>query len=269
MPQILKDVIDEGVATITLNRPESLNAFTYSMYGELFGALDAIRYDPDIRVVILTGAGKGFCSGADTSGAAGAPDWVPDSMAPIERNRAIMDVLGRLPAALHSLPQPVIGAINGAAAGVGYALALACDLCLTVKTAKFVPAFHNTGTGSEFGASWMLPKLVGLQRAMEILLTGRMMLGEEAASLGLCLCAFDDTAAMNAAALEMARMIRSNVPRAVSLAKQSVWTNLGVGSLGAAMELELRAISLAGNSEDAKEKRQSVAERRVPKFLNR
>jgi enoyl-CoA hydratase len=239
------------------------------MYGELLQALEGIRYDPAIRVVILTGAGRGFCAGADTSGAAGAPDWVPDSMAPVERNRAIMDVLGRLPSALHSLPQPVIGAINGAAAGVGYALAISCDLCLTTKTAKFLPAFHNTGTGSELGASWLLPKLVGLQAAMEILLTGRMMLGEEAASIGLCLRAFDDSEAMNLAALEIARQICSNVPRAVTLAKQSVRTNLSVASFGAALEVELRAISLAADSDDAKEKRASVAERRAPKFVNR
>ncbi len=163
----------------------------------------------------------------------------------------------------------MIGAINGAAAGVGFALALSCDVCLTTKSAKFVPAFHNTGTGSEFGASWLLPKLVGLQAAMEILLTGRMMLGEEAASIGLCLRAYDDTEALNAAALEMARQVRANVPRAVTLAKQSVRTNLSVGSFGAALEVELRAIALAGNSDDAQEKRAAVAERRAPKFVNR
>ena len=269
MSQVLKEVIEEGVAKITLNRPDSLNAFTYTMYGEFLQALDSIRYDPSIRVVILTGAGKAFCSGADISGAAGTPDWVPDSMAPVERNRAIMDVLGRLPSGLQSLPQPVIGAINGAAAGVGYALALSCDLCLTTKAAKFLPAFHNTGTGSEFGASWLLPKLVGLQHAMEILLTGRLMLGEEAAQIGLCLRAFDAPDAMSAAALEIAKQIRSNVPRAVTLAKQSVWASLSVASFGAALEMEIRAISLAGNSEDAKEKRASLAERRLPKFTNR
>ena len=268
MSLILRELIDEGVARITLNRPDSLNAFTYAMYGELLRELEAIRYDPAIRVLILTGAGKAFCSGADISGAAGVPEWVPDSMAPVERNRAIMDVLGRLPSALQSMPQPVIGAINGAAAGVGYALALSCDLCLTTKTAKFLPAFHNTGTGSEFGASWLLPKRVGLQRAMEILLTGRMMLGEEAAQIGLCLRSFNDSEAMSLGALEIAKQICSNVPRAVTLAKQSVWANLSVASFGAALEMELRAISLAGNSEDAKEKRASVAERRAPKFTN-
>jgi enoyl-CoA hydratase len=269
MSQIIREVVEEGVVRIVMNRPSSLNAFTYSMYGELLQTLDGIRYDPAIRVVILTGAGTAFCSGADISGAAGKPDWVPDSLAPVERNRAILDVLGRLPAALHSLPQPVIGAINGAAAGVGYALALSCDVCLTLRSAKFLPAFHNTGTGSEFGASWLLPKLVGLQRAMEILLTGRLMLGEEATQIGLCLRAYDDAEALNLAALEMAKQIRANVPRAVTLAKQSVWANLSVASFGAAMEMELRAISLAGNSDDAKEKRTAMAERRAPKFNNR
>lgn len=269
MSQILEERIEEGIARITLNRPDALNAFTYSMYDEFFQALDRVRYDPSVRVVVLTGAGRAFCSGADVSGAAGSPHWVPDSMAPVERARAIMDVLGRLPSALQSLPQPVIGAINGAAAGVGYGLALSCDLCLTVKAAKFVPAFHNTGTGSEFGASWLLPKLVGLQRAMEILLSGRMMRGEEAEQVGLCLRAYDDTEAMYEAVLELARQIRANVPRAVMLAKQSVWANLSVGSFGAAMEMELRAISLASNTEDAVEKRRAVAERRAPTFNNR
>ena len=269
MSQVLKETVEAGVVKITLNRPDALNAFTYSMYGEFLAALDSVRYDPEVRVVVLTGAGRAFCSGADVSGAAGSPDWVPDSMDKPERNRAIMDVLSRIVTGLHSLPQPVIGAINGAAAGVGYALALSCDMNLTTKTAKWLPAFHNTGTGSEFGASWLLPKLVGLQRAMEILLTGRLMLGEEAAQAGLALRAYDDAEAMHAAALEIAAQIRGNVPRAVTLAKQSVWSNLSVSSFGAALEMETRAIALAGNSADATEKRTAIAQRRAPVFTNR
>jgi enoyl-CoA hydratase len=268
MSQILLDLIDEGVARVTLNRPDKLNAFTYAMYDEFFRVFEEIRYNPDIRVVILTGAGKGFCSGADIS-SGGKPAWVPDSMASAERNRAIMTVIGRMPSVLHTLPQPVIGAINGAAAGIGYALALSCDLCVTTKTAKFLPAFHNSGTGSEMGASWLLPRLVGLQRAMDILLTGRTMLGEEAAQIGLALAAFDDVEAMNRKALEIAGQIRANVPRAVNLAKQSVLGNLSVGSFEVALEMELRAISLAQNSDDAKEKRAATNERRAPKFSNR
>jgi enoyl-CoA hydratase len=268
MTEILSDRIDEGVARVTLNRPDKLNAFTYAMYDKFFQVLDEIRYNPDIRVVVLTGAGRAFCSGADISGA-DKPAWAPESLAPVERNRAIMDVIGRLPTALRTLPQPVIGAINGAAAGVGYSLALSCDLCLTTKTAKFLPAFHNSGTGSELGASWLLPRLVGVQKAMDILLTGRLMLGEEAAKIGLALDAFDDVETLNAKVLEKAAQIRANVPRAVNLAKQSVWGNLSVGSFETALEMELRAICLAQNSEDAKEKRASVAERRAPKFKNR
>jgi enoyl-CoA hydratase len=268
MSQVLLEVGDDGVAKIILNRPDRLNAFTYSMYDEFFAALDKVRYDPNVRVVILTGAGKAFCSGADIGGA-GSPGWVPDSMGPIERNRAIMDVIGKLPSALRSLPQPVIGVINGSAAGIGYSLALASDICVTTKSAKFVPAFHNTGTGSELGASWLLPRLVGLQRAMDILLTGRTMLGEEAAQIGLALAALDDADAALAKGLEIAAQICANVPRAVNLAKQSVWSNLSIGSFEAALELEIRAISLASNSEDAAEKRASVAQRRAPKFSNR
>jgi enoyl-CoA hydratase len=268
MSQVLVDLIDDGVVRITLNRPDKLNAFTYSMYDEFFRALDDIRYNPEIRVVILTGAGRAFCSGADISGV-DKPAWAPETLAPVERNRAIMDVIGKLPGALRSLPQPVIAAINGAAAGIGFSLALASDLCLTTKTAKFLPAFHNSGTGSELGASWLLPRMVGLQRAMDILLTGRLMLGEEAAAVGVALEALEDVEALNSKALEMARQICANVPRAVLLAKQSVWGNLSVGSFEVALEMELRAISLAQNSDDAKEKRAAVAERRAPKFSNR
>jgi enoyl-CoA hydratase len=268
MSQILFDVIDEGVAQITLNRPDRLNAFTYSMYDEFFAAFNKVRYNPEIRVVILTGAGKAFCSGADLQGA-GSPAWVPDSMAPVERQRAIMDVIGKMPMAMRSLPQPVICAVNGSAAGIGYSLTLASDLCITVKSAKFVPAFHNAGTGSEMGASWLLPRTIGLQRAMEALLTGRTMLGEETAQIGLTLAALDDIEALNAKALDLANQIKANVPRAVNLVKQSVWGNLAVASFEAAVEMEMRAISLAQNTEDAKEKRTAMFEKRAPKFNNR
>jgi enoyl-CoA hydratase len=268
MSQVLFEMLEGGVAKVTLNRPDKLNAFTYSMYDEYFAALNKVRYNPNVRVVILTGAGKAFCSGADVGGA-GTASWVTEDMHPIERNRALVDVIGKLPTALKSLPQPVIGAINGAAAGIGYSIALACDICITTKTAKWLPAFHNTGTGSELGASWLLPRLVGVQRAMDILLTGRTMLGEEAAQIGLALAAMDDADAAQAKALEVAAQICANVPRAVNLAKHSIWANLSVGSLEAAMEMEIRAISLAGNSEDAVEKRKSIAERRAPKFSNR
>lgn len=269
MSQILLDHPAEGVARVTLNRPDKLNSFSYSMYDELFATLDKIRYDPAIRSVILTGAGKGFCAGHDVSGTGGKAEWVPKDCGPVEAGRAVMSVIARLPAALRSLPQPVIGAINGAAAGVGYVLALSTDLCLTTKTAKFVPSFHNAGTGTELGVSWLLPRLVGLQHAMDILLTGRTMLGEEAARIGLVLRALDDADALMVEALAVADQIAGNVPVAVTLAKHSIMSNLSVGSFEAALELELRAIMIAGGSEDAKERRTARAEGRKPVFRSR
>lgn len=271
MSQVLLDHPVEGVARVTLNRPDKLNAFSYSMYEELFAILDKIRYDPSIRSVILTGAGKGFCAGHDVSGSGGTADWAPSPVdaGMAERGRALMSVIARVPAAVRSLPQPVIGAINGAAAGVGYVLALSTDLCLTTKTAKFVPSFHNAGTGTELGVSWLLPRMVGLSHAMDILLTGRVMLGEEAARIGLVLRALEDTDALMEEALAVAEQISGNVPMAVTLAKQSILSNLSVGSFDAALEIELRAITIAGGSEDARERRVAMAEKRKPVFRSR
>ena len=269
MTQILVDKPQEGVTRITLNRPDKLNSFTYTMYKEFLEALDQVRYDNATRVVILTGAGKGFCAGHDVSGGGGQPDWVPDDMAPAEKNRAILSVIGHLPMALRSLPQPVIGAINGAAAGMGYALALSTDICLVTKATKLVPSFHNAGTGSELGMSWLMPRLVGLQHAMDILLTGRAMQGEEAARIGLAAQCSEDTEALAIDALATAAQICGNVPRAVNLTKHSIWANLSVGSFDAALEMELRAIVIAGNSEDAKERRTAMFEKRPPQFRNR
>jgi enoyl-CoA hydratase len=269
MAQVLVDTSGEEIVRITLNRPDKLNAFSYSMYDEFLAALDQVRYSRKARVVILTGAGTAFCSGHDVSGTGGAPAWVPEDLALAERQRAIMSVIGRLPIAMRSLPQPIIGAINGAAAGIGYALAISCDLLITTRAAKFVPSFHNAGTGSELGASWLLPRLVGLQHAMDILLTGRPMLGEEAARIGLALAAVEDGEALAAKSLEMAELIKGNVPRAVNLAKQSIWAGLSIGSFESALELEQRAITIAGGSDDAGERRKARAEKRTPNFNNR
>jgi enoyl-CoA hydratase len=269
MDQVLIDKPQEGVTRITLNRPDKLNAFSYTMYREFLAALEQIRYDTATRVVILTGAGKGFCARHDVSGSGGQPDWVPDDMAPADKNRAILAVIGHLPMAMRNLPQPVIGAINGAAAGMGYALALSTDICLVTKATKLVPSFHNAGTGSELGMSWLLPRMVGLQHAMDILLTGKPMQGEEAARIGLAARCSEDSEALAADALSTAAQICNNVPWAVNLAKHSVWSNLSVGSFDAALEIELRAIVIAGNSDDAKERRKAAFEKRAPKYQNR
>jgi enoyl-CoA hydratase len=264
MGDIKQDVPAAGIARLTLNRPEALNALTYAMYEEMLAKLDAIRFDPVVRVVILTGAGRGFCAGHDLK-AAGTPNWVPPGQGKAQTNLAIMAKLSELPRLIRALPQPVIAAVNGVVAGAGYPIALAADLCLAARSAKFVNAFHNAGTGHEMGLSYMLPRLVGAQRAAELLLTGRAVMAEEAERIGLILRAVEDDK-LTEAALALADQIAVNSPIGVALTKQSMWLNSNAPSLEAAIELENRAIFISQSTQDTAEKRKSFIEKRRPNF---
>jgi enoyl-CoA hydratase len=264
MSEIEQDEPAEGVCRLTLNRPDALNALTYTMYEDLLAKLEAIRFDPRIRVVILTGAGRGFCSGHDVR-AAGSPGWVAEGLGKAQMQRAILVKLGAIPQLIRALPQPVIAAVNGVAAGAGYPIALAADLCLAARSAKFVNAFHNAGTGHELGLSYMLPRLVGAQRAAELLLTGRAVPAEEAAVMGMILRAVDDGNLMNEA-LALADQIMVNSPIGIALTKQSMWLNANAPSLEAAIELENRAIVISQSTEDSAEKRAAFVEKRKPIF---
>jgi enoyl-CoA hydratase len=173
--------------------------------------------------------------------------------------------LSAIPLAIRALPQPVIAAVNGAAAGTGYAIALAADLCIASRTAKFVNAFHNAGTGHEIGFSYMLPRLVGYQRAAELLLTGRPVHADEAAAIGMILKAVEDNLLMEEA-LMLADQILVNSPIGIAITKQSMWLNASAGSLEAAIELENRGIFMSQSTEDSAEKRQASIEKRRPRF---
>lgn len=265
MSDILIDEPLAGVRRLTLNRPQQLNAFTFAMYSQLLEALERLRNDSSVRVVILTGSGKGFCAGHDLK-SAGDPAWIDDpQMGKTYRGQYAMAEIARIPPLMRKLPQPVICAVNGAAAGIGYALALSAELCIAAKSAKFVNSFHNAGTGHELGLSYLLPRAVGTQRAAEILLTGRAVLAEEAERIGLVLRAVADEELMDAA-LELARSILANVPIGVWLTKQSLWLNQAAGSLEAAIELEGRAVAIAQATQDAAEKRAAFLEKRTPAF---
>jgi enoyl-CoA hydratase len=267
MSEILFDEPLSGVTRLTLNRPQQLNAFTYAMYSELLGFLEKSRHDSKTRVIILTGSGKAFCAGHDLR-SAGEPGWVDDpALGKAYRGKYTISELNRIPLLMRQLPQPIICAVNGAAAGIGYALALASDLCVAGKSARFVNSIHNAGTGHELGLSYMLPRAVGTQRAAELLLTARPVLAEEAERIGLVLRAVPDEE-LPEAALELARGVLVNVPIGVWLTKQSLWLNQGVGSLEAAIELESRAVAIAQSTADAADKRASFIEKRPPKFTN-
>jgi enoyl-CoA hydratase len=267
MPNLLVERSPEGVVTLTMNRPESLNAFTFAMYEELIAALEALRHDASARVVILTGAGRAFCAGHDLGAGGGAP-WVDPALGKPYAAKHSITRIAQIPLLMRAIPQPVIAAVNGAAAGLGFAFALAADLCVVARSAKFVNAIHNAGTGHELGMSWMLPRAVGTQRAAEILLTSRPILADEAERIGLALRAVDDDKLL-AEARTLAASICANVPLGVWLTKQSLWLNQGVGSLEAACEIEARAVFMAQATQDAAEKRKSFIEKRPPRFDNR
>ena len=267
MSEIELDHPAEGVARLTLNRPDSLNAFTYTMYEALHARLSQLRFDPSVRVLILTGAGRGFCAGHDIR-AAGSPAWVAEGLGMAQATRAIMARLGEIPVLMRSLPQPVICAVNGVAAGAGYAISAAADLTLAGRSARFVNAFHNAGTGHELGFSWTLPRRVGSQRAAELLLTGRAVDAEEAAAIGLVLRTVDDEA-LQGEALALAGRILANSPIGIALTKQTMWLNASATSLEAAIELENRAIFMSQSTEDTAEKRKAFVEKRPPAFRQR
>jgi len=173
---VLKDVQD-GVVTLTLNRPERLNAWTQELERDYFAALAECAASPDVRVIVVTGAGRGFCAGADmqelqTLGENGVSD------AQVEQPRTAQTY------AL-TVPKPIIAAINGPCAGIGLVQALMCDLRFAAEDAKLTTAFARRGLVAEHGISWILPRLVGPARALDLLLSGRVVLGREAAAMGL------------------------------------------------------------------------------------
>jgi enoyl-CoA hydratase len=267
MSDIEQDAPAPGICRLTFNRPDALNALTYAMYEELIAKLEAIGFNSAIRVVVLTGSGRGFCAGHDLR-ASGTPAWVADGLGKAQWSRAVLAKLGRIPTLIRALPQPVIAAVNGVTAGAGYSIALAADLCIATRGARFVNAYHNAGTGHELGLSYMLPRLVGAQRAAEILLCGRAVMAEEAASIGMILRAVDDAALMDET-LALAGRIMANSPIGIALTKQSMWMNADASSLEAAIELENRAIFVSQSTEDTAEKRAAFLEKREPLFTQR
>ena len=260
------DDLVPGVRRITLNRPDSYNAFLDSMYVELLEILSKTGRDPSVRVVVLTGAGKGFCAGRDTANQE-PENWVPAGIGKPHYAMHFAAVLGEVATAVRNLPQPVIAAVNGAAAGFGYTLALACDLVIAAKSAKFVNAFHNALTGAEAGLSYLLPRAVGTQRAAELLLTTRPVLADEAERIGLVLRAVPDEALMDSV-LALAESIMENAPLDIWLTKQNLHQNLTAGSFEQAVAFENRAIAIAIKTEDAQEKQAARREKRKPVFRN-
>ncbi len=226
-----------GIVRVVLDRPAVLNALDAAMATELHACCDELARDPSARVVILTGAGRGFCSGFDLS----SPDLLTDDdgAAPA-RELAAQEHLASLVLRLRALPQPVIAAVNGAAYGAGLGLAIGADLRVAGASAAFSAAFIRVGVyGTDVGTTYLLPRLVGLGRAFDLLLTGRTVDATEAERIGLVNEVVADDA-LAARALELAQALLAHDELALRLTKQGIWAATEIGSLAAAMELENR-----------------------------
>lgn len=255
--------IEEGVALATLDRPDRLNALTFAMFGELRSLCEEIAVDPKVRVLVVTGAGRGFCAGLDLDDAARLSAMSAPQMLAEQEGWAAGIV------ALRLLPKPVIAAVNGAAAGAGMGLALAADIRVASTAARFNAAFVRIGlSGGDVGISWMLPRIVGLGRAGEIMLTGRIVEADEAERMGLVNRVVEPQALI-AAALETARLITANSPFGMRLTKQVLQGNVDAPSLEAALELENRNQVLAARTDDMVEALAAFREKREPRFVNR
>jgi enoyl-CoA hydratase/carnithine racemase len=267
-----------NIATITLNRPHALNAFTDTMEAELIAALDRCDVDDDVRVVILTGAGRAFCAGMDLSDADATFDaWRTSELAPAGAQYVIegeelpfrRDGGGRVALRMYALDKPIIAAINGHAVGVGITMTLAADVRICADDAKIGFVFNRRGLVPESCSSWFLPRLVPMQTALEWVLTGRTFGADEALRQGL-VRSLHPAADVLDAARALAEEIAQNVaPVSAALARQMMWRMLGANHPMVAHEVETYALNVRGVSSDAREGIASFIDKRGPAFSER
>jgi enoyl-CoA hydratase/carnithine racemase len=264
MDTLQVDEPQAGVTRITLNRPERLNAMNSALIGELHHVLAEIAVDAACRVVVLTGAGRGFCAGLDLGGYGPAPR--SEGLDRVGATFATQTDIAALVPRLRSLPQPMIAAVNGPAAGGGLALALASDIRIASTAARFNVAFVRLGlSGCDIGVSWLLPRLIGASRAWELMLTGRIIGADEADRIGLVLRVVADDE-LQRTTLETAGLIAANAPWGVRMTKEVMWSQLEVGSLQAGIDLENRTQVLSSMTGDMQEAMAAFLEKRPPNY---
>jgi enoyl-CoA hydratase/carnithine racemase len=267
--------VEDGVAVITLNRPDKLNAWRGEMDRDVRAAMRAASDDPDVRVIVLTGAGKGFCAGADMGmlqsiqkSSAGARSdrsaidsqkpWDPDA------NPNFQKQYSWFPA----VPKPIIAAINGAAAGLGLILTLYCDIRFASDTAKFTTAFSRRGLVAEHGISWLLPRITGFAHAADLLYSARVIQAAEAHAMGLVSRVLP-AATFEQDVMAYVRMLATEVsPRSLREMKREIW-NAQFQPLGEAIEAANRDMPPSFQSEDFKEGVAHFVEKRAPRFTGR
>lgn len=256
-----------GVRQITLNRPDRLNTMNHALVTALHEALDEVGDDREVRAVVLTGAGRGFCAGLDLGGYGdnGRAEDYGHALGGLARQRDI----ARLTQKIHDLPHPVIAAVNGPAAGGGLALVLASDIRIAADPAIFAVSFIRAGfSACDIGVSWLLPRVVGAGHAHELMLTGRRFDAAEAERIGMLHRVVRPEELLQVAC-DKAAEIMLNPPGSVSLTKQGMWMALEMPSLATAIEFENRQQQITANTADAAEARAAFLEKRAPTYHHR
>ncbi len=254
--------ITDGVATLTLNRPDRMNSFNADMHQEVRAALQAVRADGSVRCLLLTGAGRGFCAGQDLSDRnVAVTDEAPDLGASIEKN------YNPLVRTLRDLPMPVVCAVNGVAAGAGANLALACDIVLAARSASFIQSFCKIGLVPDSGGTWTLPRLVGPARAAGLALLGDKLPAETAEAWGLIWKTVDDDR-LAAEAAALARHFAGQPTAGLALIKRALNAS-ATNTLDQQLDLERDFQRQAGRSADYREGVAAFMEKRPAKFEGR
>ena len=260
MSECLYEVVEPGVAIITFNRPDRLNAWTGRMGEEYFALIDTAVADPKVRVIVVTGAGRGYCAGADM-GTLQAIPTAPREGA--KEERSIIE--GRTQDEITRITKPVIAAVNGAAAGLGMVQALMCDIRFAAESAKFTAAFSKRGLIGEYGMSWVLPRLVGQANALDIMFSSRIIRSDEALAMGMVNRVLPDDKLMEFV-MEYATELAMNVsPSSMAVMKRQVYNDYNVDVSRSTTEA-LRLMTESFTRPDFKEGVQSFLQKRSPEF---
>jgi enoyl-CoA hydratase/carnithine racemase len=259
--------VDEHIATITLNRPDRMNAFSNQMMAEWEDAIRRSQADPDVRAVIITGAGRAFCAGADLKAREDRDTLLPHEATAADRRDGLRHSVHRVSVALQYLDKPYIAAINGAAVGAGMDMASQADIRIASDKARFGMAFVNVGLVPGDGGSWLMPRLIGIQNALDLIWSGEIFDAQRALDLGYVfrVVPHDDLMTETRA---YAQRLAEGPPVAIQMSKRLVYRGLSTSFLEA-LEAAQTAFALTGATEDAREGPRAFMEKRKPAFKGR
>jgi 2-(1,2-epoxy-1,2-dihydrophenyl)acetyl-CoA isomerase len=255
--------VNEGIATIVLNRPDKLNALTHEMWDQLAAAFDRCERDEAIRAVVLTGAGRAFCAGADISGGARKADMKTGPAGGLE----MMIGLNKVIRSLYRMPKPTIAAVRGAAVGISWTMALCCDWIICSESAKFRPAFMNLAKVPEGGIMFLMSRLIGEVKTRDIIYRAKFVSGREAVDLGLATQLAATEESLMDETMTLAREVANSPPHAFALTKRLF--QAGAMTFEQFTDQELTALTVAANLADATEGMASFREKRAPRYAAR